>query len=193
MIKLKLLCVLLFIAHTSFANENTSSSISGQAISGVKGDINIYNNYNNSKPNISDQSHSSNNYMKKKVMIRYYNDIEIKLNSCFQLADLIKCKFTIKNTDIQDKLVTLHAASSIIDTEGNQYYAWNSPIKFGNLSSDHPRKLLVQNISVKAEVKFNKVASNGVEIPLLKLGIGGKIGRSFIEFRKIVLNREYNN
>lgn len=127
----------------------------------------------------------------KNEMVQYFNDVEVKLNSCFQQSSSIKCKFSVKNTDEKDIDVSLNDNSFIVDSEGNEYYAYTSPLKFGNVSKGFPSKLLIQDVSVKAEMRFNKVTSNGTSLPLLKFGIGSKKGTRFLEFRKIALNTEY--
>jgi len=110
------------------------------------------------------------------------NDVVYTLKYCRQKSQSVKCKFSIKNT-AKDKDISLNSNSFIIDSDGDKYFVSN--IKFGKLTNrNFPRKLLVKNLPVKAEMIFNKVTTSGTTIPLLKFGAGNK----FMEFRDIPLN-----
>lgn len=120
---------------------------------------------------------------KNKNMVEYLDGIEAKLHSCIQRSKQVICKFTIKNTAEKDISKTLDANSFLIDSKGDKYSV--SQLKFGNIvSRGFPRKLLIKNIPVSAELIFNKVESFGSTIPLLK---GVLSGRPYIEFRNVPL------
>lgn len=109
------------------------------------------------------------------------SDIVYTLKSCKQKSQSIKCKFSIKNT-AKDKVISLNSNSFIIDSDGDKYAVSN--IKFGKITNrNFPKKLLLKNLSVKAEMVFNKVTTSGNTVPLLKFGAGNK----FMEFRDIPL------
>lgn len=148
----------------------------------------IFNYSNGKSQNRRDSEELKQNKKKKNFgNVMYFEGVKITLKSCIQISDSVRCKFVLENTDANEIGVSLNANSLIIDTEGDTYYAYNSLIKFGNLNTSFPYKILLESIPVKAEMRFRKVTSKGSKIPLLKFGINSKKHSRYIQFRNINL------